>query len=216
MDIAKWFIKNNYDKPRNSFDGNMKLQKLLYFSQLIHLAKYGDLLFEDQINAFENGSVVEEVRQNYCYDNKSFVEQANQFTENFTEDQLNTLKIVVDIFGDIDPMELSDLNHLHKGWKNAFSKSIDPFSSFYHKELSQISIDDIKKYDLERVSSMLKVYESNQKLDQKHEIVNGIKFFYDPNEIEMTQDIIEKLKSFKGDESCYTICNDSNMGLVIY
>jgi hypothetical protein len=43
-----------------------------------------------------------------------------------------------------------------------------------------------------------------------------LSFFYDPNEIEITKELMEKLEAFKGDELCYTIYNDSNIGLVIY
>ena len=31
FDYAKWFLENNLDTPRNTFKGNMKLQKLLFF-----------------------------------------------------------------------------------------------------------------------------------------------------------------------------------------
>ena len=40
IDFAKYFIKEELDNPRNSFDGNMKLQKLLVYSNLINLALY--------------------------------------------------------------------------------------------------------------------------------------------------------------------------------
>ena len=58
IDAAKWFVNQNCDMPRNTFDGNMKLQKMLFFAQLIHLARTGELLFEDPILAFKQGSVV--------------------------------------------------------------------------------------------------------------------------------------------------------------
>ena len=51
LDVAKWFIKNGYDNPRNTHEGEAKLQELLYFAQLIHLAKHGDVLFNEPILA---------------------------------------------------------------------------------------------------------------------------------------------------------------------
>ena len=39
FDYAKWLMDNNLDNPRNTFKGNMKLQKLLFFAQLISPAK---------------------------------------------------------------------------------------------------------------------------------------------------------------------------------
>jgi len=65
IDVALWFINQGLDNPSNTYDGNMKLQKLLYFAQLIYLAKYGDLLFEEPIYAYKNGAVVEKVRLTY-------------------------------------------------------------------------------------------------------------------------------------------------------
>ena len=65
FDYTKWFLENNLDTPRNTFKGNMKLQKLLFFAQLISLAKNNKLLFNDQFCAFENGMVMENVRLKY-------------------------------------------------------------------------------------------------------------------------------------------------------
>ena len=55
FDYAKWFLENDLDTPRNTFKGNMKLQKLLFFAQLISLAKNNKLLFDEEFCAFENG-----------------------------------------------------------------------------------------------------------------------------------------------------------------
>lgn len=55
LDYTKWFLENNLDTPRNTFKGNMKLQKLLFFAQLISLTKNNKLLFDEQFCAFENG-----------------------------------------------------------------------------------------------------------------------------------------------------------------
>ena len=35
--IAKWFIAQNLDNPSNTGKGNMKIKKLLFFSQLIYM-----------------------------------------------------------------------------------------------------------------------------------------------------------------------------------
>ena len=64
--IAKWFINQNLDNPSNSRDGNMKLQKLLFFSQLIYMCKNkGKTMYNDEFNAFEHGMVLESVRLEY-------------------------------------------------------------------------------------------------------------------------------------------------------
>ena len=65
FDVTKWFLENNLDTPRDTFKGNMKLQKLLFFAQLISLAKNNKLLFDDEFCAFENGMVMEKIRIAY-------------------------------------------------------------------------------------------------------------------------------------------------------
>ncbi|WP_261133052.1 hypothetical protein, partial [Bacillus sp. Marseille-Q3570] len=77
LDLAKWFIKHDFDKPKNTIEGNSKLQNLIYFSQLIHLAKNGDTLFNDKIYASENGSVIEPINKQY-YD-KDFISEASVY-----------------------------------------------------------------------------------------------------------------------------------------
>ena len=67
-DFAKYFIKKGADSLPNTYDGNMKLQKLLTFADLISIAKYGKPLFNDPVLAFKNGCVVEKVRQRYKND----------------------------------------------------------------------------------------------------------------------------------------------------
>ena len=75
-DFAKFFIKNGADSSPNTYDGNMKLQKLLVFADLANIAEYGEPLFGDQVLAFKNGCVVEKVRLRY---NDSIAESTSIF-----------------------------------------------------------------------------------------------------------------------------------------
>ena len=54
-DYAKYFIKNGADTMPNTYDGNMKLQKLLVLADLANIAEYGEPLFSEQVLAFKNG-----------------------------------------------------------------------------------------------------------------------------------------------------------------
>ena len=58
-DVAKWFCSQGIIENLNSEEGNMKLQKLLFFAQLIYMAKHnGETMFEEKFNAFKNGMVL--------------------------------------------------------------------------------------------------------------------------------------------------------------
>ena len=53
-DVAKWFCNQNIIEDLNSEEGNTKLQKLLFFSQLIYMAKHnGEIMFDEKFNAYK-------------------------------------------------------------------------------------------------------------------------------------------------------------------
>lgn len=213
LQYAKWFIKANCDTPRDSYDGNMKLQKLLYFAQLIHLAKYNKVLFNDPIYAFEHGSVIEDVRLEYKNNCLGLVADAYSTSFNFTEEEMDTLNLTIAIFGDASAEELSKLNHLHKSWQKAYKNSL--IGNIPVKELAQISIDDIKKYDLDKIKQVIEAFEMSNNNDECYE-VNGVKFYYNPDEIQIDDELKNRLKEFPARESAYTIYRDKSQGVIIY
>lgn len=75
-EVAKYFLSKDKDKKifntnlvkfndRKAYEGNIRLNKYLYFAQTVYLAKYGKLLFEDDFVAYDNGPVVKEIVENY-------------------------------------------------------------------------------------------------------------------------------------------------------
>lgn len=211
IDVAKWFVSNNCDNPRDTYDGNMKLQKLIYFSQLIHLARTGDVLFEDPICAFANGSVIEDVRLYYKNNIKGLINEAMQLG-NFSENEVITLQITEAIFCNLSAKELSELNHLHESWKIAYNRSL--INGIPQKHLSEIRISDIEEYDLGNIRDTIKAYELG--MDLRHfEVINGNRFYYNPTEITLTEQMILELEEFEGTDGSYVIYQDQYLGLVI-
>jgi uncharacterized phage-associated protein len=217
-DLAKWFVQKGFDEPRNTFDGNMKLQKLLYFSQLVHLAKHGETLFEEPIYAFKNGSVIENVRQVYYHNNDWFISESYRFDEEFDPQVMQTLDLTLEIFGELSARELSDLNHQQFTWKTAYERSIDGLYNFHHKEESIIDIESIIEHDLEKVVDLISSYEVNVNEDNTFEVVNGVKFFYNPYQTIIDDNILKELESFalECEDSAYSFYIDNEMGLVIF
>lgn len=214
LDVAKWFIKYNYDTPSNSFDGNMKLQKLLYFSQLVHLAKTGYVLFNDDMYAFEKGTVIETVRNKYKNDCINLKLEAKMSDIYIPDEQLDTIQIVADIFGDINALELSELNHLQKSWKETYEYSL--IGNIPHKVIAQIPIQKVIEKDLEKVKEMLDGYYASKNIESEFIELNEKRFYYNSDEIEITDEIIEILKDFSGDDISYSIYYNDIEGLVIY
>gem|GEM_PF-659881 len=215
--MAHWFIREGYDSPRNTRSGNMKLQKLLYFSQLVHLAKHQEPLFKEDILAFENGSVVEEVRQPYQHNHNSFIASAyygGAEGESLNEAQLETLELVKNVFGDLDAQELSDLNHLHESWKKAYNRS-KTSTGFHEKYLSIISLEEMNENELDNIREIIEAYEDEFKFSHFEEI-NGYKFYYDPEALELDEEIKKTLECFEGPDTAYSVYKDENERVVIY
>ena len=62
----KLFNKNIVDyNNHTSYEGNIRLNKYLFLSQVVYLAKYNQKLFLDDFLAYDNGPVINEVMNSY-------------------------------------------------------------------------------------------------------------------------------------------------------
>jgi len=113
-DIGSWFIGRGLDHPADTLDGNTKLQKLLFFSWLIHKSKFDKSLFEDDFFAFPNGPVVESARFDYRY-NYSSISRVS--VPDFTDEEQETLRLTEVIFGSLGAAKLAELSHNSTAWK---------------------------------------------------------------------------------------------------
>lgn len=220
IEVASWFINNEYT-PSNTKSGNLKLNKLLYFAQLISLVKRGKPLFKEELYAFENGVVVEDVRKEYYTNYSEFIRKAKNDNTVFENDELDILKFTKEIFMNISSEELSDLTHEHMSWKDNYekSKTIKCGKIWYEKEDAKIDINDyFTKYkcDLDLVESIINARQHSQNDSIEDVIeVNGVKFYYNPSELN-ANDYIETLKLFSPEDTAYTLYMDEKQGLVIF
>ena len=146
FEYAKYFIKQNLDNNRQTFDGNMKLQTLLTFANLISLAEYDKPLFDDDILALENGCVIEDVY--FCYENDcaGFVADSQSFDPNFSREECDVLNITTALLGSVPAQELSEISHTFDFWKNTFEKSVQTNDN----HAAVVSIGDMRK-EVDRV-----------------------------------------------------------------
>ena len=132
-DIANYYISK--DKERKlftnkiieingvkSYEGNVRINKYLFLSQVVYLAKYGKKLFSDDLIAYANGPVVINIINNYItlysenvvnneidYETKDFLDKIYFSLENATCEEL------VDIsFDDPEWQKLSTNTYSHK------------------------------------------------------------------------------------------------------
>jgi len=120
LEIGQYFIEKT--NLSNSLESNTKLQKLLFFSWLIHFFNYKESLFEDDFFAFEYGPVVENVRKSYKND---YFDLKNKSLPEYSERETETLMLTKNIFGDSDCDELVKISHKSPVWEKYFKNSIE-------------------------------------------------------------------------------------------
>lgn len=157
IDIAKWFMNQNITGIDNSKNGNMKLQKLIFFAQMMYMAKNdGNTMFDDEFNAFKHGMVLQNVLWKYQNDYSNLKEESKEIIE-FPKEIEEILEMTKEIFGNCTPDELSNMTHELKSWEKYFKKSILPIGK-YNQIKSRVPYEEIKE-DLYRMRKILDSYD---------------------------------------------------------
>lgn len=165
--VALWFINQNLDNPANSRDGNMKLQKLLFFSQLIYMCQNkGKTMYKEEFNAFEHGMVLETVRLTYQNNYEMLCNNSN-LADELPEDVEKALVLTKEIFGKCSANELSDMSHQFKAWNKFFTRSINK-NGGYDKNKSRVPYNELKE-ELYKMQKVLSAYESSSKITEEED-----------------------------------------------
>lgn len=213
-EIAIWFMQNGFNATPD-VNGNMKLNKLLSFAQLISLTLYNEPLFTDDMYAFKNGLVIEDVRKEYRTNLGGLITDShNQLYITSREQEI--LEYTNELFGGVDADELSLISHQYRMWKEHFSNST--LCSGYDTEKQRIRVTEILesyKDDLEKMRIMLDALDDKDQ-DEKFIAIRNTKFFYNPSETTISKEIIDKLHMFPAIDKAYSFYIDSSQGLVIY
>ena len=115
QDVARLFI-DIAQKQNENYCGelmtDLRLQKLLYFAQGWHLARFGTPLFSAPIKAWKYGPVVPEVYQQYRENgNRGITEDAPVEPSVFTEDEYTLLLDVFRAYDLYSTAKLVQLTH---------------------------------------------------------------------------------------------------------
>lgn len=155
--VAKWFMQRKLDNPTNTFKGNMKLQKLLFFSQLIYMCKNnGETMYNEMFSAFDNGMVLEPVRQKYLK-NYEKLKQDSKKEIILPPKVLEALTITEEIFGKCTADELSELSHQFETWSKYLNLSIED-NNYHNKNKAIVPYEELEK-ELDKMNKVLKAYE---------------------------------------------------------
>ncbi|MCK4635858.1 MAG: SocA family protein [Candidatus Moranbacteria bacterium] len=95
---------------------NLKLQKLLYYTQGFYLAlNDGKPFFSDSILAWEHGPVVGEVYSQYKTYGSQLIDRPEEKSK-LSNDQLDYIKRIWNIFGQFSAWKLRDMTHQESPW----------------------------------------------------------------------------------------------------
>lgn len=107
------------------FMPHLKLQKLCYLAQGWHLAKTGESLFEDEIQAWMYGPVVPYLFQRFKGYRRRPLDCAPRRSnpmEEFDDKNKDILRQVWRVYGDNTSKQLVALTHTHSPWIDAYAK----------------------------------------------------------------------------------------------
>lgn len=113
LDIASLFIQLANSLPNDQID-NLKLNNLCYYAQGWHLARFGEPLFKEDIQAWDYGPLIPEVYYTYrVCGNEPIQEPATDFDESVLPRKVLSLLSEVYInYGKYTSAALIDLTHM--------------------------------------------------------------------------------------------------------
>ena len=133
---------------------SMKLQKLLFFAQLISLAKNNKLLFNENFCAFENGMVMENVRLEY---KNNLTDLLNYKRKKLSKKDIEVLELTKNIYGEEDADTLSNMTHQFEYLKKYLNLSSNE-SSYKDKKKSIVPNEELES-ELDNIRDVLDAYE---------------------------------------------------------
>ena len=111
-DISSFFITKGVTP--------LKLQNLLFYSQVWYFIKHGKLLFDDEIEAWVLGPVVYNVWNKFRFIRRGDIINRRYIQNEITDSQVvNHLNEIWGIYGGYTGLELVDLTHDEKLWIDA-------------------------------------------------------------------------------------------------
>ncbi|MHA2856943.1 Panacea domain-containing protein [Paenibacillus lautus] len=212
VDVAKWFIFNNDDFTYESWDSKIKLQKLLFYSQAMHLAVTEEPLFTEKFEAWKFGPVEREVYIKTQHEGLMHAVRIRgiDVSDKMEREQLLILKTINFIYGQKTSHELVDLTHAEEPWKSLEDRAMN-------MENPIITLDSIARY----YKPLKEVFEAHRDFDFDAHVVeriNGNRFIYNIKETNLTDKDMGELWEFALEESggTFHVYKDEEGELVVY
>lgn len=141
--IANALLRLAYNYEEDDLMTNLKLQKMLYYEQAYHLARFGTPLFEEEIEAWKYGPVIPAVYNRYASFQKQGIMPDLDLGLDFKDDsELELFFKVYEAYGLYSAYGLMELSHREKPWLEAIRNGIGTIIS--KESISDYFIDKIE------------------------------------------------------------------------
>jgi uncharacterized phage-associated protein len=117
------YILSKLDMSAGDSITPLKLQKLVYYSQVYHLVRIGTSLFDDPIEAWAHGPVVRALYERFKYYEWQNIPPTEIITDPFDEIPKESRKIIDEVFDEYNEYSakrLEELTHSEKPWIDAY------------------------------------------------------------------------------------------------
>ncbi|MWP63219.1 Panacea domain-containing protein [Gilliamella sp. Pas-s25] len=144
FDVANYILSLN-DNDAGDLISNLKLQKLVYYTQGFSLAIFGKPLFNEKIEAWMHGPVIPDLYHKYKSFGSGAIDTDNldiDFSK-FSEDEKNLIQDVFNMYGQYSAWKLRNLTHEEPTWIGAYGRS----------DSTEISLDSMRKYFLTQIEN---------------------------------------------------------------
>lgn len=123
-DVADYLLSQANEEV-GDLVSNLKLQKLVYYAQGLHLALYDEPLFPEAIEAWTHGPVVPDLYRRYkeCASGAISRPEGMDFTK-FTPEVRELLDEVYSVYGQFSAWKLREMTHNERPWQEANAASV--------------------------------------------------------------------------------------------
>lgn len=147
LNAACYFIMRAYEDGLEAEMTNMKVQKLLYYAQSLHLALYNEPLFEAEIQAWRYGPVCPPAYKFYSeFEAKQLPIPQQESLLQLPSEKKELLEEIWEYFGGYHAYRLSEMTHGEFPWKRA-RKGLPPQAS----STEPILLNDLKELGYQKL-----------------------------------------------------------------
>jgi len=122
FDVAKYFLYKAQTATEEDQEliSNLKLQKLVYYAQGLHMVIYGEPIFSEEVEAWTYGPVVPVLYHYYKKHDANGIHADDSFDPSAIDDDTKTfLDEIYEVFGQFSAIRLMNIAHSDQCWIDA-------------------------------------------------------------------------------------------------